>query len=137
MTQSRPTKRELSLELKAGQEAPSRARAAVTETFGAELSVVRRAALLTVLSELVANSVKYGSGGPIRVRIEVFPDRAVVGRVADGGEGEVAIRENASAAGGGMGLKLVDAFSDRWGVDQGTTDVWFELGVRPRAPAAA
>ena len=29
-----------------------------------------------------------------------------------------------------MGLKLVDAFTDRWGVEEGTTSVWFELAAR-------
>jgi len=26
-----------------------------------------------------------------------------------------------------MGLKVVDAFTDRWGVEEGTSNVWFQL----------
>jgi len=28
---------------------------------------------------------------------------------------------------GGHGLRLVDAVADRWGVERGSTRVWFEL----------
>ena len=44
--------------------------------------------------------------------------------------GPVAIREGIDPAKGGMGLKVVDAFTDRWGVEEGTTSVWFELAAR-------
>jgi hypothetical protein len=30
--------------------------------------------------------------------------------------------------GGGHGLRLVEAISDRWGVERGSTRVWFETG---------
>ena len=50
--------------------------------------------------------------------------------VKDGGRGRVAVREGVNPAEGGMGLKLVDAFADRWGVEDGTTNVWFELAAR-------
>lgn len=30
--------------------------------------------------------------------------------------------------GGGHGLRLVEAISDRWGVERGSTRVWFEMG---------
>ena len=52
------------------------------------------------------------------------------GRVEDGGRGRVAVRENVDPAEGGMGLKLVDSFIDRWGVEEGTTNVWFEVAPR-------
>jgi two-component sensor histidine kinase len=85
---------------------------------------------LTIVSELVANSVKHGPGGPIHVNLNVFEDGTVLGRVEDGGRGRVAIREGINPAAGGMGLKVVDAFADRWGVEEGTTNVWFELAAR-------
>lgn len=82
---------------------------------------------MTIVTELVTNSVKHGPGGPIHINLKVSEDGAVVGRVEDRGRGRVAVREGARPAEGGMGLKLVDAFSDRWGVEEGTSNVWFEL----------
>jgi two-component sensor histidine kinase len=121
-------KGDFNLELAAAVDAPRRARGAITAQVGCRLSAARRSALLTIVSELVANSVKHGPGGPIHVNLS--EDGAVLGRVEDGGRGRVAVREGVSPAEGGMGLKVVDAFSDRWGVENGTTNVWFELAAR-------
>jgi two-component sensor histidine kinase len=123
-------KGDFNLELAAAVDAPRRARGAITAQVGSRLSAARRSALLTIVSELVANSVKHGPGGPIHVNLKVSEDGAVLGRVEDGGRGRVAVREGVSPAEGGMGLKVVDAFSDRWGVENGTTNVWFELAAR-------
>ena len=123
-------KGDLNLELAAALDAPRRAREAISAQVGSRLSAARRSALLTVVSELVTNSVKHGPGGPIRVNVEVSEDGAVVGRIEDGGRGRVAIREGVDPAKGGMGLKVVDAFTDRWGVEDGTTSVWFEFAPR-------
>jgi two-component sensor histidine kinase len=121
---------DLNLELAAALDAPRRARRAIATQVGTRLSNARRSALLTIVSELVANSVKHGPGGPIHVNLNVFEDGTVLGRVEDGGRGRVAIREGINPAAGGMGLKVVDAFADRWGVEEGTTNVWFELAAR-------
>ena len=82
---------------------------------------------MTIVTELVTNSVKYGPGGPIHLRVKISEDGAVLGRVEDGGRGRVALREGVNPAEGGIGLRLVDVFSDRWGVEEGTSNVWFEL----------
>jgi two-component sensor histidine kinase len=123
-------KGDLNLELAAALDAPRRAREAVTARVGSRLSTARRSALLTIVSELVTNSVKHGPGGAIHVNLKVSEDGAVLGRVEDGGRGRVAVREGVDPAEGGVGLKLVDAFTDRWGVEEGTTNVWFELAAR-------
>jgi two-component sensor histidine kinase len=123
-------KGDLNLELAAVLDAPRRARAAITAQVGSRLSAARRSVLLTIVSELVTNSVKHGPGGAIHVDLNVSEDGAVLGRVEDGGRGRVAVREGVDPAEGGMGLKLVDAFTDRWGVEEGTTNVWFELAAR-------
>jgi two-component sensor histidine kinase len=120
----------LNLELAAALDAPRHAREAIRAQVGSRLSLARRSALLTIVSELVTNSVKHGPGGPIHVNVKVSEDGTVVGRVEDGGRGRVAVREGVNPAEGGMGLKLVDAFSDRWGVEDGTSNVWFELAGR-------
>jgi anti-sigma regulatory factor (Ser/Thr protein kinase) len=123
-------KGDLKLELAAALDAPRRARRAIAAQVGSRLSAARRSALLTIVSELVANSVKHGPGGPIHVNVKVSEDGPILGRVEDGGRGRVAVREGVNPAEGGMGLKLVDAFTDRWGVEEGTTNVWFELAAR-------
>jgi two-component sensor histidine kinase len=123
-------KGDLSLELAAALDAPRRAREAIRAQVGSRLSVARRSALLTIVSELVTNSVKHGPGGPIHVDLKVSEDGAVLGRVEDGGRGGVAVREGVNPAEGGMGLRVVDAFTDRWGVEDGTTNVWFEVAAR-------
>jgi signal transduction histidine kinase len=123
-------KGDLKLELAAALDAPRRARHAIAAQVGSRLSAACRNALLTIVSELVTNSVKHGPGGPIRVNLKVSEDGAVLGRVEDGGRGHIAVREGVNPAEGGMGLKVVDAFTDRWGVEEGTTNVWFELAAR-------
>jgi len=118
---------DLKLELAAALDAPRRAREAITAQVGSRLSAARRSAILTIVSELVANCVKHGPGGPIHVDVKVSEDGTVLGRVEDGGRGNVAVREGVNPAEGGMGLKVVDAFTDRWGVEEGTSNVWFQL----------
>ena len=120
-------KGDLNLKLAAALDAPRRARGAIAAQLASRLSTARLSALLTIVSELVANSVKHGPGGSIHVNLNVSDDGTVLGRVEDGGRGRVAVREGVNPAEGGMGLKLVDAFTDRWGVEEGTSNVWFEL----------
>jgi two-component sensor histidine kinase len=80
----------------------------------------------TVVTELVDNSVRHGTGRPIAVLIEVTPGGVTRGSVSDGGSGpvEIAVRE---ASEGGLGLRIVDALVSRWGVSAPSSDVWFEL----------
>lgn len=118
---------DLNLKLAAALDAPRRARGAIAAHLGSRLSAARLSALLTIVSELVTNSVKHGPGGPIHVNVKVSEDGAVLGRVEDGGRGRVAVREGVNPAEGGIGLKVVDAFTDRWGVEEETSNVWFEL----------
>ena len=89
--------------------------------MGSNLSAGRLSALRVIVSELVTNSVKYGPGGPINLSVTVSEDGSVLGRIEDGGQGQVVIREDVDPADGGMGLKLVDAFTDRWWVEEGTS----------------
>jgi anti-sigma regulatory factor (Ser/Thr protein kinase) len=98
--------------------------------------------LMLLVSELVTNSVRHAGttrDDPIRVRARTADACAHV-EVCDAGrsgttprrrrDGEVPVLEP-----GGLGLKLVEEMSDRWGVTQHAerTCVWFELacGVPP------
>jgi anti-sigma regulatory factor (Ser/Thr protein kinase) len=81
-----------------------------------------------IASELVTNSVRHGPGEPIELEITVNDDGLVRGEVEDRGEGEVKIREpTRDGAGGGFGLRIVEALADRWGVYEDRTKVWFEM----------
>ena len=81
-----------------------------------------------LVSELVTNAVKYGP--------EEKPISLIVGHgegrtrftVHDLGLGPLPeMRAENDPAPGGHGLRLVDALADRWGVERGSTRVWFEL----------
>ncbi|MFL5871050.1 MAG: ATP-binding protein [Solirubrobacterales bacterium] len=93
--------------------------------------------LLLVVSELISNSVKFGPGVQIDVRLAIRSDGSIAGLVVDGGNGRVAIRETDAAEPGGFGLQIVDQVSSAWGVRPRTSDVWFELPAPATAPSAA
>jgi anti-sigma regulatory factor (Ser/Thr protein kinase) len=80
-----------------------------------------------VVSELVTNSVRYGPGQRITLRLSTRNDGGVVGAVEDQGQGVVAIRKQEVGAIGGLGLRVVDSLTSGWGVDPGTTHVWFRV----------
>jgi hypothetical protein len=91
--------------------------------------VVERAKL--VMSELVTNSVRHSGGAGV-----VFRVRLVAGGVwfevedSGGGDGAVAPHTANRGAEGGFGLLIVDALSERWGIEcraQGGTCAWARL----------
>jgi len=98
----------------------------LAERFRDELSEDVFDALLTVVTELVNNSVQHGPGEPIQVQIAIRDDGSVRGEVEDQGDAEIAVREM-SARSGGLGLLIVTALTDRWAVYEGSTTVWFEI----------
>ncbi|MFI6493088.1 SpoIIE family protein phosphatase [Streptomyces sp. NPDC050564] len=65
-----------------------------------------------ILSELVTNAIRYGSG-PIRVR--VLRDRSLICEVSDGSSTSPHLRYAASTDEGGRGLFLVAQLAERWG----------------------
>jgi two-component sensor histidine kinase len=90
----------------------------------------RLADLLLIVTELVSNSVKFGPGVQIDVRLDIGGDGSIQGLVVDGGSGRVAIRDSAVTEPGGFGLQIVDRLASDWGVRPRTSDVWFELRDR-------
>jgi anti-sigma regulatory factor (Ser/Thr protein kinase) len=105
-------------------DAPRQARLLVRDLVSPER--VDDATLL--VSELVTNAVKYG---PEDEAIRLFIGHGE-GRtrftVHDLGLGPLPeMRHADDPAPGGHGLRLVDALADRWGVERGSTRVWFEL----------
>jgi anti-sigma regulatory factor (Ser/Thr protein kinase) len=94
------------------------------------LAVERTEDATLLVSELVTNAVKYGPvDGEIRLIIDQDATRTRF-TVHDPGAGPLPQMRPATTPaheGGGHGLRLVDSISDRWGVERGSTRVWFEL----------
>ena len=116
----------LTLELERDVDAPARARTMVRglrPLLGAE-----RAEDATLLvSELVTNAVKYGSG-PVQLHVETDDELRSRFTISDAGGGETpALRDPGGKRSGGYGLHLVDRIADDWGVTHASMHVWFEL----------
>lgn len=82
-----------------------------------------------LVSELVTNAVKYGPDHGVIKLIVAADDARVRFTVHDPGAGPLPEMQPSESPGpgGGHGLRLVDAVADRWGVERGSTRVWFEL----------
>ena len=109
--------------------APAAAREALTSLEGAVApELIPDAKLLA--SELVTNSVKYGGSGPVTLAAVSNGPAHLRVEVIDQGIGFVPVaRDKPKTDVGGWGLHLVEALSDRWGVHDGSTHVWFEIGA--------
>jgi anti-sigma regulatory factor (Ser/Thr protein kinase) len=117
----------LTVDITRDPKAPAAARRAIDELTGRlDRDIVPDAKLL--VSELITNSVKYGGEGGISLQIDVRGPRRVRVEVIDQGAGFVPVARNRPATEvGGWGLHLVQTLSDRWGVHEGSTHVWFEI----------
>jgi anti-sigma regulatory factor (Ser/Thr protein kinase) len=88
-----------------------------------------------VVSELVTNAVRHGPGETISLRLVAQPDGGITGEVVDQGDGHAAIDEqdvttdglDDELAAGGRGLLIVDRLATNWGVEPGSTHVWFRF----------
>jgi anti-sigma regulatory factor (Ser/Thr protein kinase) len=126
---------QFSFQFPPADDAPAQARAAL-EVFDQILSPEVLEDLQLVVSELVTNSVKFGPKRPITLALSVGTDGVVQGEVIDQGDGETAKIEMTAepTIAGGWGLHLVDQLAVGWGVREGSTHVWFEIGPRRRQP---
>ena len=116
----------LTLQLERDVEAPARARTMV-RGLRPLLGPDRTDEATLLVSELVTNAVKYGSG-PVELHVEAGDDRRGRFTISDaGGGGEPALRETGGERSGGYGLQLVDRIADKWGVTHASMHVWFEL----------
>jgi anti-sigma regulatory factor (Ser/Thr protein kinase) len=81
-----------------------------------------------LVTELITNSVKYGGNGAVTLKVEYEDPRKLRIEVIDQGVGFVPVaRDRPATEVGGWGLHLVQTLSDRWGVYEGSTHVWFEI----------
>jgi anti-sigma regulatory factor (Ser/Thr protein kinase) len=107
--------------------APGHARRAVERLSGHVAGDVIPDVKLLV-SELITNSVKYGGAGDVKLSIEAAGPRRVRVEVIDEGAGFVPVaRDRPATEAGGWGLHFVQTLSNRWGVHEGSTHVWFEI----------
>jgi len=120
---------QFSFQFPPAEDAPAQARAAL-EVFDQILAPAVLEDLQLVVSELVTNSVKFGPRRPITLALSVGGDGLVKGEVIDQGDGERAKVEMTvePTVAGGWGLHLVDQVAQKWGVHEGSTHVWFEIG---------
>jgi anti-sigma regulatory factor (Ser/Thr protein kinase) len=110
--------------------APANARRAV-ERFGDALDPGVLPDVKLLVSELITNSVKYGGEGAVELILRSDDPRHVHVEVVDQGVGFVpTARDRPKTEPGGWGLHLVEALTQRWGVREGSTHVWFEIDRR-------
>jgi anti-sigma regulatory factor (Ser/Thr protein kinase) len=124
---------QFSFQFPPADDAPAQARAAL-EVFDQILVPEVLEDLQLVVSELVTNSVKFGPSRPITLSLQISTDGLVCGEVIDQGDGEkvkVQMRREPTLD-GGWGLQLVDRVATAWGVREGSTHVWFEIGPNRR-----
>jgi anti-sigma regulatory factor (Ser/Thr protein kinase) len=108
--------------------APRQARRWIAEASG-ELGDERLDVLLLLVSEVVSNSVRHSGAGPDEhVGVRLTRQGTVLRvDVRDPGPGFVRPR---TMGPGPHGLQILDAESDRWGVERSPATVWFELRVQ-------
>jgi anti-sigma regulatory factor (Ser/Thr protein kinase) len=124
---------QFSFQFPPAEDAPAQARAAL-EVFDQILSPEVLEDLQLVVSELVTNSVKFGPQRNITLSLQIGTDGLVQGEVIDQGDGERAKIEMIPepTLEGGWGLHLVERVAQRWGIHEGSTHVWFEVGPQRR-----
>ena len=116
------------LALKRDPCAPKTARDWVSRQFGAGLGNTKLDTAKLLVSELVTNALLHGHGA-IAVRARLRQGRLFV-EIADEGSGfSWTAPEQDRDHHNGWGLLLVDSESDRWGMHEDRTRVWFELAV--------
>jgi anti-sigma regulatory factor (Ser/Thr protein kinase) len=110
--------------------APAAARRAV-EAFGPTLDPTVVPDVMLLVSELITNSVKYGGEGQVTLILRSEDPHHVHVEVVDQGVGFVPVaRDRPKTEPGGWGLHMVESLTQRWGVREGSTHVWFEIDRR-------
>ena len=99
------------------------------ERFAADVDPALVPDVKLLVSELITNSVKYGGEGEVHLQLFSRHPRHIRVEVVDQGSGFVPVaRDRPATDVGGWGLHLVETLADSWGVHEGSTHVWFEIG---------
>jgi len=115
-----------------GPHAAARARRLVESELAGRIPAALLGDVALLTTELVANGVHHGGGGPdrhLRILLECSgPGLHVEVTNADDVDGVIAPRRPDMEGGGGLGLQLVAQLASRWGVrDAQPAGVWFEI----------
>lgn len=88
--------------------------------------------LRLIVSELVTNAVLHGDGATVELKLSAAGG-VIGGEVIDDGEPFERRAELPAdpMTTGGRGLAIVGTLTRSWGVREGSTHVWFELGAAP------
>ena len=96
--------------------------------FRSVLSPERLEDLRLIVSELVTNAVVHGRGKAVELRLSAEAS-VVRGEGGDQGDGFVQPPAPVADEPGGRGLAIVDTLTRAWGIERGSTHVWFELAA--------
>jgi anti-sigma regulatory factor (Ser/Thr protein kinase) len=122
---------EVRLELDA--QAPGAARSVVADCLGQRVATSEVDDAKLLVTELVTNSLRHSgaaAGDRVVVRVELTPGLLRLEVEDSGRGGMIAPRAADMESTGGFGLNLVQALSERWGVERvaiGGTRVWAQL----------
>jgi anti-sigma regulatory factor (Ser/Thr protein kinase) len=118
--------------LATGPAAASEARGQVRATVRAWNVPVDVDAAVLLTSELVANAIKHGAGGPVRLGIQCAGDQLLI-EVHDTSPSLPVLMDTAADATDGRGLMLVAALSAKWGSYRTPAGkvVYFTLAFQP------
>ena len=120
----------IEIEIKRDPKAPAAARRAI-ERLDGQIDPALIPDVKLLVSELITNSVKYGGTGEVDLIVKSDDREHVYVEVIDQGIGFVPIaRDRPTTEAGGWGLHLVETLTERWGVREGSTHVWFEIDRR-------
>jgi two-component sensor histidine kinase len=105
----------------------------VSDRFAGRVSPGELEDLRVIVSELTTNALLHGAGDiHLCVRLD---DGILRGDVIDDGGGFA--HTPPGSASRGSGLRMVGALTERWGVQHGTSRVWFELAPRVQAASGS
>jgi len=116
--------------------APKLARATVSSAIGSlRPEVAEEIELLT--SEVVTNAIRHARADPLAeviLRVDASDDHVRVEVLNPGPSFDPPVPSIPGVSGTGLGLFLVDALADAWGVDREgpRTKVWFEVSKNGR-----
>lgn len=122
----RPMSGTTTLELPRGAGSASIARLVVS-AHGAGLPPERLKSANLMVSELVSNACRHGSG---RIELNVHSgDEGMRASVSDEGNDRIIASPDPRPERGGWGLMFVDRLADAWGVEQNASRVWFTVAA--------
>jgi anti-sigma regulatory factor (Ser/Thr protein kinase) len=118
---------QVDLELPRDPSAPGRARRALVEMLAEKLSRDQLDTVKLLATELVTNAVLHGHGA-IVLQAQVTETLVRVDVIDEGSGFARGPAQRTFDAFGGWGLALVESEASGWGILDGATHVWFELG---------